>query len=397
MRTMSDGRCQMPDVRCQKDCTAAVTPAEIVGRTSKIADALPRSSFPFVSIVIPCRNEENAISGVLESLLAQDYPKERMEIIFVDGASTDRTRAVISRYLELHAPRIVLLDNPDRTAPVGFNKGISRSRGDVIFTMGAHSRYSPDYLSGVVAALCETGADAVGSVAITRPGRDTRVGRAIAACLSAGFGVGNSVMRTGTARRREADTASCPGYRRRAFERYGTFNEQMVRNQDIEFNLRLRRAGGRILVDPSVMTFYTCRSRLPELAKNSFENGYWVVRGLRLSRTPCAPRHLVPLALVSVLLAAAASGILWLPAAIVASALGLCYSAAVLSFSVATSRGHGRELLLPLLAAYPTLHLSYGLGSLWALATLWRPERKRNRGIKGQRDGVWRLGVEHGQ
>jgi len=371
--------------------------AECECRSPNSAFGDRHSTFPFVSVVIPCRNEEDAIRGVLESLLAQDYPKERMEIIFVDGASTDRTRSMVARYQELHAPRIILLDNPDRTAPVGFNKGISRSRGDVIFTMGAHSRYSTDYLSGIVAALCETGADAVGSVAVTEPGRNTRVGRAIAACLSAGFGVGNSVMRTGTARRRAADTASCPGYRRRAFERYGTFNEQMVRNQDIEFNLRLRRYGGRILVDPSVTTFYTCRSRLSELAKNSFQNGYWVVRGLRLSRTPCAPRHLAPLALVSVLLAAAAAGLLWLPAALAASALGLCYSAAVLCFSLVTSRRHGRELLLPLLAAYPCLHLPYGVGSLWALATLWRPERRRDRRIAGQRDSVGQLGVEHGR
>jgi glycosyltransferase involved in cell wall biosynthesis len=336
------------------------------------------SHLPLASLIIPCRNEGKTIRQVIDSLLEQDYPGDRLEILFVDGMSTDGTREAVrdasmneERFVHRAsgAPAIRLLNNPERTTPVAFNIGISAARGDVIFTMGAHTRYSPNYVSGAVATMMESDADAVGSVAVTEPGRDTRVGRAIARALATRFGVGDSLMRVGVTAPREADTASCPGYRRSAFKRAGRFNPRLVRNQDIEFNLRLRRAGGLIIVDPRIRSFYRARGRLRDLARNCFANGYWVIRGLRLSRMPFSPRHLVPLAFVGALTGSAAAAFLWPPAALIAALTGTAYALTAGWFALRAT-GPDRALLPVVFAA---MHASYGLGSLWALLTLWWP------------------------
>jgi glycosyltransferase involved in cell wall biosynthesis len=336
---------------------------------------------PFVSLIVPCRNEEATIGGLLQSLLEQDYPADLVEVVLVDGMSTDRTREVAREFARQHPwLEVKLLSNPQKITPVAFNLGIAAAKGDVVFFLGAHSRYSANYLSGVIAAVHETGADAVGSTAVTVPASETRIARAIALALSSRFGVGNSLMRVGVRQPVEADTASCPGYRREVFDRVGRFNERLVRNQDIEFNLRLRRAGGRIVVDPRITTHYRARGTLRDLFRNNFWNGYWVVRGARVSRLPFALRHLVPLAFVLSLVAGAVSAVLTGSTA----ALGLpvvAYLAADVWFALRDGRGRTKadtnraDLVLPLLGVFPTLHLGYGLGSLWALVTFWAQTR----------------------
>ncbi|MEO0081669.1 MAG: glycosyltransferase family 2 protein [candidate division WOR-3 bacterium] len=364
---------------------------------------------PLVSLVMPGRNEEKTIRQVIWSVLRQDYPHDRMEFLFVDGMSTDSTRRIVEQL----APRSALgirsgigsatvccrsrsagkpvlsqgwagfpasdtgslsfrvIANPQRTAAAGLNAGIAAARGEVIVTLGAHSEYSPNYVSGVVARLQETGADAVGSVAVTVPGGQSRMACAIAAALSSKFGVGNSMMRVGVSRPQEADTASCPGYRRTVFDRIGWFNTGLVRNQDIEFNLRLRRAGGRIVLDPEITTFYRARARLRDVVVNSFQNGYWIIRAVRIAHLPFSLRHLVPLLFVGTLLLSAVAACVWTPAAAGLAALSGCYIGADLLFAVRAGVKHGRNLMLPLLAVFPALHLSYGFGSFWALLTVW--------------------------
>lgn len=340
---------------------------------------------PDVSLVIPCRNEGAGIRPAIESLLTQDYPPEHMELLFVDGQSTDETRAVIAEYAGRRPhPAIRLIPNPDITTPHAFNTGIRAARGSVLFTLGAHTRYSHNYVSGAVAALFESGADAVGSVAVTEPGADTLVARAIARALSCRFGVGGSLMRIGVSRPREADTASCPGYRRDVFDRIGLFNPELTRNQDIELNLRLRRAGGRIIVDPRITSSYRARAGLGALARNSFGNGYWVVRGTKVSRLPFSLRHLAPFGLVSALALLLAAGAFWLPALLAAAALVGSYAAADAFAAIAAARGQWR-LVPALLITFPVLHFSYGFGSLAALVTLWREKQRPGFNLREQR------------
>jgi hypothetical protein len=148
----------------------------------------------------------------------------------------------------------------------------------------------------------------------------------------------------------------------------------LVRNQDIEFNLRLRRAGGKIVLDPAITTFYCARSRLRDIAANSFQNGFWVVRAARVARAPFSTRHIVPLGFVAGLLASGIASTMWSPALLGLLVLAGSYLGANLCFACRAAAKHGAALLAPLLAVFPTLHLSYGFGSLLALLTIWWPE-----------------------
>lgn len=347
-------------------------------------------SLPLVSIIIPCRNEKKSIIRALSSVIEQDYPAHLVETIVVDGFSDDVTISLVQQFARNNPEyNIRIISNPYRTTPYALNIGIAHARGAIIFTFGAHNRYSPNYISEAVRILNTTNAAAVGSVAITLPSDRTPIARAIARVLASPFGVGNSLMRIGRNLRtiRTADTASCPGYRRELFTRFGTFNTRLVRNHDIEFNLRLRRAGEQILLVPSIKTYYYARARLIDLFRNSFANGYWVIRSTRFASKPFSLRHLVPAIFITTLLLA--TGFLKpltsslskfnLPSSHLIAHLPLLITAGsylllLILFSALTTPS---PLHLPLyLITYPVLHIGYGLGSLWALLTYWRPSQE---------------------
>jgi len=359
------------------------------------------ASLPLVTIIIPCRNEENSIISALQSIIDQDYPSHLIEIIVVDGNSADGTLTLLQQFVRAHSDRnIRILSNPHLTTPYALNIGIAHAHGEIIFTFGAHNRYSPNYISEAVRILNNTGAAAVGSVAVTLPSGRTPVARAIARVLASPFGVGNSLMRIGRNYRniRAADTASCPGYRREVFTSLGTFNTRLVRNHDIEFNLRLRRSGRQILLAPSIKTYYYARSRIIDLFTNAFANGYWVIRGTKFATAPFTYRHLVPaLFLITLLLSGAAvfplahylTKLNISPAFVLASTplllIAGSYLLLLIIFATLTTP-HLRHLPYYLIT-FPALHIGYGLGSLWALLTQWcdLPSVKAALSLKQQR------------
>src|SRR5438445_576499 len=216
---------------------------------------VPMSPPPFVSIVVPCRNEAQYVRSLLDSILANEYPRDRLEVLIVDGMSDDGTRSVIWSYSRRH-PVIQLLDNPNRTTPCALNLGISRARGTIIMRMDAHAEYPPNYIADLVAWLERTGADNVGGACLTLPADATATARAIAAALAHPFGIGNARFRLGTDEPRDVDTVPFGCFRRDVFERVGLFDEELVRNQDDEFNFRLLRAGGRVLLVPGAVCRY---------------------------------------------------------------------------------------------------------------------------------------------
>jgi len=364
-----------------------------------------------VSIIIPCWNEQHHIASTLRSIFNQDYPAQLIEIIIVDGGSTDNTLNIIHSIQRSRTDtRIRIVDNPYRTTAYALNIGIAVARGEIIFTFGAHTRYSPNYISGAIKILNQSGADAVGSIAVTLPSAPTAVARTIARILSSPFGVGNSLMRIRGRKKSSgpintpapvtADTASCPGYRRTVFDKIGKFNTALVRNQDIEFHLRLRRAGGKVLLSPEIKTYYYARATFAQLFKNNLENGYWVIKSIRYAALPFAPRHLVPAIFVSTfLLTALTAPFLSLARILFVLTIGLYLladiSASLLSFVTSPST----LIYFPLyLITYPILHTSYGLGSLWALLTLWRPDpAPRLPGNKAQQnaDPIHELPLPH--
>ena len=318
---------------------------------------------PRVSIIIPCRDEEAYIGGCLDSILASDYPGDRLEVLVADGRSTDGTRRILISYAAEH-PSIILLDNPEGTTPAALNRAIRGATGDIVVRMDAHVLYPSDYVRRLVEGLEESGADNVGGVLETVPSEDTPQARAIAIGLAHPFGVGNSYFRTGVSERREVDTVPFGCYRRAIFDRVGFFDEELIRNQDDEFNFRLIRRGGRVLLLPGVSCRYFARRSLPQLARMFYQYGYFKPLVARKVGRVMTVRQLVPAMLVGSLATSAALG-LWLPAAAYGfGVIAMMYAGLVLACSVRASRTEGLGCALALAAVFPTLHFSYGTGFL---------------------------------
>lgn len=318
---------------------------------------------PMVSIIVPCRNEENFIAACLDSILASDYQQDRLEVFVVDGMSCDRTRVIIEDYARRHA-FIRPLDNPKGITPAAFNLGIQHAKGDVIMIMGAHARYPPNYLSGLVAWLDKSGADNVGGVCVTVPSDETPLAQAIAIGLSHPFGVGNAYFRIGTSEPRWVDTVFGGCYRRDVFERIGLFDEQLARNQDDEFNHRLLQHGGRILLVPDVVSYYYARQSLVKLWQMYYQYGHFKPLVARKIGKVMTVRQLIPAWFVlSVLVLAMLAPWSWL-AEVTLVTLILAYAVADIACAVAAGSKNGIACGLWLCVVFPVLHVSYGLGFL---------------------------------
>ena len=327
------------------------------------------TNYPLVTVVVLCRNERTHIGMCLDSLLANDYPKDRLEILVVDGMSDDGTREIVQDYTRRY-PFIKLLDNLKRITPAAMNTGVRNARGEAIAIVGAHSTYDERYLSEYVKHLDEYGADEVGAVAEYIPRQNTLVGRAIVAVLAHPFGAGANIRyKVGAKEPTWVDTVSSGCYRRDVFDRIGLFNEKLVYSQDIEFNLRLRQAGGKILLIPTAVIRYYARSDFKSFCKHNFRNGLWAI--LPFVYSPIIPvswRHLVPLAFVIALLSSVAVAFVWPFGLWMLVGIASMYAIAnvIASMEVAYRKGDIRYLLImPLVFA--SLHLGYGLGSLWGL------------------------------
>lgn len=245
------------------------------------------NSFPFVSVVIPCRDEEKFIEAVIKNLLDQDYPQSKTEIIFVDGQSKDQTIAIIQKYGQQYS-FIKLLYNERKIVPVALNLAIKESHGDIIVRMDAHSIYPTNYISELVKQLIGLKADNVGGVWETLAGDDTLMAKSIALAVSSPFGIGNASYRLSGQQIKQTDTVPFGCYRRDVFEKIGLFDEDLVRNQDDEFNARLVKSGGKIFLIPSVVIKYFARPTISKISKMFYQYGLfkpWVNKKLSSAAT----------------------------------------------------------------------------------------------------------------
>jgi len=321
----------------------------------------------FLTIVIPMRNEEAYVGRCLDSILPQVQGRDDVEILLVDGQSTDRTREIAQAYAD-RDERIRVLDNPQRIVPTALNLAIREAQGDVFMRLDCHAEYADDYVEACLRVLQRTGADNVGGYMQTRPGANTAVGRAIAAATSSVFGVGGSRFRTGGGEEAEVDTVPFGCYRRQVFDRVGLFDERLVRNQDIEMNTRIRRQGGRIVISPDIRLTYYTRSTYAGLRQQAFYNGLWNPYTLYLLGGGIRPRHLVPMLFVVSLPVLALLGLVWWGFWVVLAAeVGLYLAASLVMARRASRRGSESTLLVML--AFWQLHVAYGVGSLWGLVT----------------------------
>ena len=317
---------------------------------------------PFVSIIVPMRNERRHIERCLRSLVDQDYPRERFEVIVADGRSTDGSRELVES-MQQELPNLRLLENRGKHTARGLNIGLAFARGDVITRVDAHAAVAPDFLRESVAALRRTDADVVGGPIETLG--EGPMGESLARAVSSPFGVGNAVFRY-SQEEQWTDTVAFPAYRRDVFDRIGVFSE-IDGGEDDEFHYRLRDIGGRILLTPAIRSTYYARSTYWGLAQQYF--GYGQAKVVVLSRHPRRTRlrQLMPSALVLALLAAvvvaAFGGLLTVPLA----ALVAAYVVATIGASIVVSRRHGWRHLLRLPLAFACMHFAYGSGFLFGL------------------------------
>jgi len=333
----------------------------------------PEKNKIIVSVIVPCRNEERFIGRCLDSIVAQDFPKDKMEIIVVDGYSEDGTKKIIEQYIKSY-PLIKLLDNPKKITPAALNIGISQAQGEIIMKMDAHSTYQKDFISKCVKYLKDYNADNVGGAVIATPQENTFIAQAISFSLSHPFGVGDSYFRLGSIKPRQVDTVAFGCFKKEVFKKIGLFNENLARIEDIEFNSRLRKAGGKILLMPDIVAYYYPKSTLSGFFKHNFEDGIWVTYSLKFSRFAFSIfswRHLAPFFFVLGLLGSFVLSFFLFQAKILFILIWGSYLLLNLFFSLKISLKKGLKYLSVLPVAFVVRHVGYGLGSIWGLVKIW--------------------------
>ncbi len=320
-----------------------------------------------LTVICPIYNEEQYIVECMESILRQDYPKDELEVIFVDGMSTDGTRTLVADYAAKY-PFIHLLDNPKRIVPTALNTAIRVAKGDLVARIDAHAKYPDNYLSVLARKLQTLEADNVGGVCRTLPAKETPLCQAIAAALSSPFGMGNSYFRIGADRDRQVDTVPFGFFRRSLFDRIGMFDEELIRNQDDEFNGRIIREGGKIFLVPEVVIDYFARDTIGKVSRMFYQYGLFKPLVNSKLGNPATVRQFFPLAFVLALIVGAGLCFVhrffrWLYIAM----LGL-YLLLALWFGKKLAKNWRVLLWMPIV--FFVVHISYGWGYLRGLCKL---------------------------
>lgn len=323
-----------------------------------------------LSVICPIYNEEKYIARCIESIMQQDYPKDDLEVLFVDGMSTDRTREIIATYLS-QCPYLRVLDNPHKIVPYAMNKGISEAKGDIIMRIDAHTFYEPNYCSAIVKRLKELDAENVGCVCKTDVLNKTPKTLAIREVLSNKFGVGNSAFRTGINGIKEVDTVPFGCWPKRVFEKYGLYDVRLVRNQDIELSKRIINGGGKIYIIPDTFCTYLARETFKGLANNNFGNGKWNILTVYYTKTfsSLSLRHFIPLLFLLSLIVPLLLAFIWWPFALVSAASLLVYACLLSAVSLKLAVTKNLNFFY-LFITFFVLHLSYGWGSLVGILKL---------------------------
>lgn len=321
----------------------------------------------FVSIIIPCRNEEKYIGRCLESVLKFDYPSECLEILVVDGMSSDGTRAIIHRLMEGNS-HLSLLDNPDGTVPFAMNLGITNANGDYVVRIDAHCEYPSNYVSFLIHWSKKLNASNVGLVVASVSLNHSSTSKSIVKVLADRYGVGNSYFRTGfSGEFVEVDTVPFGCYPRKLFDEVGLYDTRLTRGQDIELNRRITRYGGKIYLISGPKIKYFAADTFHALFNKYYKTGKWIVKVPFFTNTvsSISVRHLIPLCfflyvLSTVILMFVATN--WGVLALVGL---LIYLAFIVGRSLKLS-GFGTDMLLTSWG-FITLHFAYGAGSFQGL------------------------------
>jgi len=320
--------------------------------------------WPTVSVIIPCRNEATYIQGVLDRVLEQDYPTDKLDVMVADGQSTDGTRQILDDYAREN-PSIRIVENPHRVVPHALNRCIKNSQSEIIIRLDAHAEYPRDYISKLVGALLDFNADNVGGSIRTMPANKSLQARAVAVTFAHLFGVGNANYKHQPKEVKSVDTVPFGCFPRKLFEKIGFFDEELVRNQDDEFNARIIQSGGKILILPDVQITYYARPTLIKMGRMFYQFGLFKPLVNRKLKHPASIRQFIPMLFVLGVF----SGVAWAFTSplifefwVIAIAL---YGAINILLSLLAAIKNGSILLTPfLVVGFVITHFSYGIGYL---------------------------------
>lgn len=323
---------------------------------------------PFVSIVVPCYNEEATIRLLLESILKQTYPRASMEVVIADGLSQDRTRQVITSFQAEHADLSVrVVDNRQRTIPSSLNRALEASRGEIVVRLDAHSMPIPGYVDRCVRDLEQGLGSNVGGIWMIQPGEKGWVAEGIAAAAAHPLGVGDAMYRL-KANAGPVDTVPFGAFRRSLLDRIGSFDETLLTNEDYEFNARVRQAGGIVWLDPGIRSTYVARSTLFELARQYSRYGFWKFRMLRRYPDTLRWRQALPPLFVTSLIGLVLLAFFFPLMRFLLILEMLIYLLILLIAGTVLAIQRHKPLLMPgLLLAIMTMHIFWGSGFLWSL------------------------------
>jgi glycosyltransferase involved in cell wall biosynthesis len=328
---------------------------------------------PTVSIVVPCYNEESTIESLLDAISRQTFPIKDVEVIISDGMSTDDTREVIRQFQVTHPDlKIILIDNADRIIPAALNRGIEVSQGDYVIRLDAHSIPYRTYIQMCVKVLDETGAANAGGVWEIQPGGDGWIARSIAAAAGHPMGAGGARYRLGGSEG-IVDTVPFGAFKRTWLDHVGPFDESLLTNEDYEYNVRLREAGGLVWFDPEIRSIYLARPNLSALARQYWRYGFWKARMLRRYPKSLKPRQALPPLFVALTLL----GLIFSPffpfarlclGVQLASYLILLFGAGFLTAIHRKDAG----MLIGVPVSTLTMHFAWGTAFLWSVLGMLR-------------------------
>ena len=313
-----------------------------------------------VSVVVPILNEEVYIENFLASLEQQDYAKENMEVLLIDGKSNDKTLEIIENYLPKTTFTIRVFENEKKIQATAMNIGIKESVGKYIIRLDVHAMYEKNYISECVKLLDSSDAQNVGFYIETK-GRG-KTGKKIAKVLSSRFGVGGSTFRVESDVEKEVDTVPFGAFRKSVFAEIGGFNEYLACNEDNDINYRIRKNGGKILISNSSSSTYFCRDTIGKLFKMGIRNGKWNVYSLYYSAGSMSIKYFIP--------AVFTLGLITLPILSLFSKFFLALLALELILYFLAASYFSYKLkdnmteFIQLLAIFFVFHFSYGLGSV---------------------------------
>lgn len=328
------------------------------------------NKLPFVTAMIVVRNEENYIEPALRSFLDQDYPKDRYEIIIIDGMSEDNTINKVKDVAEIYRKNgievnIRYFENPKKLLAAGWNIGIKEAKGEYVVRIDAHSQADKSLISKCVNVLNEKpDVVCVGGRLETEP--LTEKGKVIADVLSSPFGVGDSKFRYAN-KSGYVDTVAYGMYRKEIFQKAGYFNEQFTRNQDNDMHGRIKKCGGKFYLDVSIKNIYHSRETVKGMMKQAFGNGKWIIIGAKKSESKqgISLRHLIPLFFVASNIILIISGIFFKISRWAMAAMYILYIGMAVVFAFKKSRNVLN--VLKMCVYYWLLHISYGIGSLLSI------------------------------